>query len=101
MLNSFYGKPDRTLHLSTVVCIGSEERLVECSFELLSLEDGKEVAKHVDIAGISCKETFSSSPLVPSPSPDVNEHLVPHSTMYIILGVVGSTTVIAIIIIFM
>ena len=55
VLNSFYGKPDRTLHLSTVVCTGPEEKLTECSLTLLSLENGKDTVQHVDVAGVSCQ----------------------------------------------
>lgn len=55
MLNSYYGKPDRILHLSTVICTGPEDRLTECSLTLLSLDDGKDIVKHVDVAGVACR----------------------------------------------
>ena len=118
VLNSFYGKPDRTLHLSTVACTGSENKLVECSFQLLPLEDGKSIVKNVDVAGVSCKKQASKSLLIsssnslltstntliissPTSSPDVAERLISHTTFYTILGVLGSTTLIGIIIIIM
>ena len=62
VLNSYYGKPDRTLHLSTVVCTGPEERLTECSLSLLSLEDGKDIVKHVGVAGVSCRLNLPTMP---------------------------------------
>ena len=98
-MNSFYGKPDRTLHLSTVACTGSEDKLAECSSERLSLEDGKVIIKHVGVGGVSCTSSLPIS--TPTPSLDVSEHLLSYSTIYIIIGSLGSTTLIGIIIIIM
>ena len=103
VLNSFYGKPDRTLHLSTVVCTGSEDKLAECNSATLSLEDGKDIVKHVDVAGVSCKRPTSTflPTLSSTLSAEVNERLISYSAIYIIFGVLGSTILIGILIIIM
>ena len=102
ILNSFYGKPNTALHLSSVVCRGSEDRLVECAYELVPLEDGKNIVKHIDVVGVSCKKTASVSPpsiLSTTPPAVVNDNLKANSTSYVIYGVLAIIVLIALMII--
>lgn len=52
--DSYYGKPNRTVHISRVSCGGSEAALRDCDAIYLTLEDGKIVADHISAAGVQC-----------------------------------------------
>ena len=52
--DSRYGKPNRTVHLSKVECTGYERNIEECETEQIPEEDGQELYKYIDVAGVSC-----------------------------------------------
>ena len=54
MSGSYYGKPNRTIHISRVRCTGDEVALSDCETTYLTLEEGKIVAEHVSAAGVQC-----------------------------------------------
>ena len=49
-----YSKPNTTVHLSNVVCTGTEEDIFDCTYKQLSLDDGKLLASHIDAASVQC-----------------------------------------------
>ena len=67
-MNSYYGKPNRTLHLTNVVCTGLEDRLINCSYSILPIEVGKNTVKSVDVAGVSCHPSPPTMPPCDIPS---------------------------------
>lgn len=54
VLNSYYGKPNSTLHLDSVSCAGSEDTLLDCSTTVLPYNEGKTAARYVSVAGAFC-----------------------------------------------
>ena len=56
MGGSTYSKPNLTVHVINVYCIGSEESIVECIYTSLSLDDGKALLGQVEVAGVSCQQ---------------------------------------------
>ena len=53
-LNSYFGKPKKTLLLSEVVCTGEEDQLDQCAYNFHSLAEGKALVDLVDVAGVAC-----------------------------------------------
>ena len=53
-IGSFFGKPDKTVHLSNIQCMGDEENINECTKTVFSLEEGKNKLKTVQVAGVEC-----------------------------------------------
>ena len=51
-VDSYYGKPNKTVHLSGVQCNGEETRISECVYTKYSLEDGRTIPDAV--AGVRC-----------------------------------------------
>ena len=47
-------KPNKTIHLGNVVCLGTEESLSDCSATSYSLEQGKDLLDQVNVAGVAC-----------------------------------------------
>ena len=70
--DSFYGRPEKTMHYSHVVCNGAEDRLTQCGKATISLAVGKTTYKAVDAAGVSCHGPPSTvtdpPPCIPPPS---------------------------------
>ena len=58
-----FGKPNSTVHYSSVQCTGSESRLTNCTTNKLTFEEGKQLLKHIGVAGVSCN-IECPSPLV-------------------------------------
>ena len=54
MLNSYYGKPNKTLHFESISCTGSEDTLLDCENAVLSYDEGKTASRYVDVAGVYC-----------------------------------------------
>ena len=52
---SFYGKPNKAIHYDSVNCDGSEQVLTNCHYIQYSLEYGKELNNHVEVAGVNCQ----------------------------------------------
>ena len=51
---SYYGKPNKTIHLTQVFCDGSEDRLDDCTVTTLSLQEGKSMLPLANAAGVKC-----------------------------------------------
>ena len=51
-VDSYYGKPNKTVHLSGVQCNGEETRISECVYTKYSLEDGRTIPD--EVAGVRC-----------------------------------------------
>ena len=72
LLHSYYGKPNKAIHIGDVECYGTEDKLTECTMKSYSLKDGKNLQDNVDVAGVSCilssSNNFSSSILRPGQS---------------------------------
>lgn len=54
MSGSHYGKPQVTVHMNNVVCDGTEDTIGQCSFDSLSLSQGKTMLANTDVAGVKC-----------------------------------------------
>ena len=54
VLESCYGKPNKTIHASSVFCLGDEDAIIECSLTLHALDDDREQLQNADVAGVSC-----------------------------------------------
>ena len=54
MTGDTLAKPNKTIHLGNVVCLGNEESLSDCSATSYSLEQGKSLLNQVNIAGVAC-----------------------------------------------
>ena len=55
MFESFYGKPKKAIHYGSVNCDGNEQMLINCLYVPYSLELGKELNIHVEVAGVNCQ----------------------------------------------
>ena len=91
-INSYYGKPNLTLVTSSVVCGGTEQTISDCSVNWLTLDQGKTVVSHVEVAGVTCV------PNTPPPgcqvAPDYNA-LTPvcnNGAVYLEADIVGSSS---------
>ena len=80
MVDSFYGKPNRTVHFKNVACLGKEQTISECSKFSYSIEGGKVAIGSVEVAGVQCLNYISptSQPCLSAPdtkniSPRCNE----------------------------
>ena len=54
VLDSLYGRPNKTIHLSNVNCDGTELNIDECTKSVIALVDGKTVYKNNAVAGVDC-----------------------------------------------
>ncbi len=54
VLDSEYGRPNKTIHLSNVNCDGTELNIDECTKSVIALVDGKTVYKNNAVAGVDC-----------------------------------------------
>ena len=64
LLNSYYGKPDRAIHYSYILCNGNEQLITSCNKIIHSLEEGRQIYNEADVAGVACNN-FTSSILPP------------------------------------
>ena len=60
--NSFFGKPNRIIHLNRVTCNGNENKISDCTASSFSLEEGRMLDDKV--AGVQC---YSKNICVPPP----------------------------------
>ena len=65
--NSLYGKTNRPIHASDVLCLGDEEELIECTMTLYSVNDGRLHLEDARVAGVSCQGS-DETPTQPSDS---------------------------------
>ena len=54
VIDSSYGKPNRTIHLGDVRCTGSEENIGNCENTKIPEEVGRHLHKFIQVAGVSC-----------------------------------------------
>ena len=55
LIDSFYGKNKKTIHLRDVACIGDESEISECTkTQLYFLTDGKAALNNTEVAGVDC-----------------------------------------------
>ena len=94
---SYYGKPNRTIQLTNVVCNGSEEELDRCQKTLLTPENGVAQFSRVNVAGVNCWPTYNNI-IIPSNPPNVLQSTAVHVSTPI-MGVLGALLAIAIFII--
>ena len=99
-----YLKPNKTIAIENVQCLGTEEALLNCVYNSLSFDEGKQKLTDSYVAGISCKKATSTPPprIVSTPTPSMEAEVNSRSfdTNNIIFGVLGSTTLIGIILLF-
>ena len=70
-LGSYYGKPNKIIHLEYVSCIGKENDLTECTNTQLSFENGKLALLENDVAGVDCiYDVPTEPPCVKNPAID-------------------------------
>ena len=60
MLNSAYGKPNKTVQLSNVDCIGNETTLDSCKGERIAYDEGRNLYIHINAAGVDCYSTSNA-----------------------------------------
>ena len=71
--NSVYGKPNKTIHLKNVFCLGDESDLSECTNTELSLSAGKHLLLSTDVAGVDCiYDPPTPPPCIVNPDVDPN-----------------------------
>ena len=69
VLDSYYGRPEKTVHYSHVDCNGAEDKLTQCGKTTLSLTAGKTILKAADVAGVSCHGPPTTTPPCIAPPP--------------------------------
>ena len=74
---SFYGKPNKAIHYGSVNCDGSEQVLTNCLYVQYSLEHGKELNIHVEVAGVNCQGnlTYDIISITDSLTTSISTHL--------------------------
>ena len=55
MYDSHYGKPDRTVHYTYVLCDGSEESVSSCKKVAHNLDEGRKIYREALVAGVVCE----------------------------------------------
>ena len=68
VIGSHYGKPNRNIQLTNVVCNGSEVELDRCQKTLLTPEDGVAQFSKVNVAGVNCWPTYNNIIIPSNPS---------------------------------
>ena len=66
VIDSSYGKPNRTVHLGNVDCTGSEETIEDCKITKIPHEGGMHLHKLIQVAGVSCLVVKPSSSVTSS-----------------------------------
>ena len=72
-----FGKPKCSVLLSGVRCAGNESRLIDCPANKLSFEIGKILLSHVNVAGVVCKVSLTTSKVMTFPTPTPLPHSLP------------------------
>ena len=74
IFNSFYGEPNRVIHLQNVSCLGDESDLSECTKTQLSFPAGKELLNKTEVAGVDCiYDEPTPPPCIVNPDIDLND----------------------------
>ena len=81
LINSYFGKPDRSIHYSYVLCNGGETSLTSCQKLTHSLKEGRLIYSIAGIAGVSCHEielrNVTGTPTTPSTAGTALKHTTP------------------------
>lgn len=62
---SQYGKQNKTIHIANVACTGNEDKLSQCTFDTISLSQGKNMLRTSNVAGVKC---YTPNQCIPPPS---------------------------------
>ncbi len=82
---SFYGKPNKTIHLKDVACVGDEDNLVDCAKTQIYLTTGKALLKITDVAGVDCTyDEPTPPPCIVKPTIDPNDSCTESGAMRLI-----------------
>ena len=104
MNSSQYIKPNKTVSIESVECLGVENALMNCIYKQLPLDVGKQKLTESYVAGVSCKKSTSTSSTyvfpTPTPSMDTEDSSLPFNANNIIFGGLGSITFIGLILLF-
>ena len=87
---SFYGKPNKAIHYDSVNCDGSEQGLTNCLYVQYTLEHGKELNIHVEVAGVNCKDNHMI--ISDSLTTSTSKHLTTGKLQYV-SSMMTSTTI--------
>ena len=71
MYDSYFGKPDRSIHYTYVLCNGDESQLSECKKVSHDLVEGRKIYNEALVAGVVCREatpTIAPPPCLPLPN---------------------------------
>ena len=92
IIGSYYGKPNRTAHLTNVTCNGSEITLDMCERMVLPPDEGIAEFSKTNAAGVRCGSPPSSIALK-------SEHTIQYKTYQIVVALLASVLALALIII--
>ncbi|XP_019854372.1 PREDICTED: scavenger receptor cysteine-rich domain superfamily protein-like [Amphimedon queenslandica] len=62
---SLYGKPAKTIHITSLGCSGTESSVADCTVSTISLAQGKALLATSDVAGVKC---YTPDQCVPPPA---------------------------------
>ena len=54
VVNSYHGKPNKTIHLNNVTCSGHETHISQCSLVQLPITNGIQWLSNTTVAGVDC-----------------------------------------------
>ena len=91
---SFYGKPNKAIHYGSVNCDGNEQVLINCLYVQYSLEHGKELNIHVEVAGVNCQGNLTDDNIgiTNSLTTSISTHLTTTGKVQYISSTMTSTT---------
>ena len=67
--DSYYGRPNKTVHLLNIGCDGTEDSIEECSKTAVSLNDGKTLYANASAAGLDCQPEPPTQPACVAATP--------------------------------
>ena len=73
MYDSHFGKPDRAIHYSYVLCDGGESSITSCKKVEHSLSEGRQIYEEALVAGVVCKNATPTVEAVCIPIPQQDE----------------------------
>ena len=93
--DSFYGKPNKAIHYGSVNCDGNERVLTNCLYVQYSLEQGKELNIHVEVAGVNCQGnlTHDNISITDSLTTSISTHLTTTGKLQYVSSMMTSTTI--------
>ena len=63
--DSYYGKPDRTIHYSYVLCNGDESGIADCNKISHTISEGRRIFDNAVVAGVVCQHSTPAPPTPP------------------------------------